>query len=189
MGDFTENNSNNNSYNNKIQNFIDLPKWAKQPPNSNICFSVNEILLAFIEQNIVVHYILFFYDNQFYNSLLNDYVNKIIEEFISLKSELKDFLSINKENLLDLLNINEVTKDIYYNPNIEKFVSIKKYQDNLISKTKCWKENIKFEEENEQIRDFFCNYNNDNDDFEVGYGTNNNKDKIAKEKNKENKII
>ena len=163
MGDFTENNSNNNSYNNKIQNFIDLPKWAKQPPNSNICFSVNEILLAFIEQNIVVHYILFFYDNQFYNSLLNDYVNKIIEEFISLKSELKDFLSINKENLLDLLNINEVTKDIYYNPNIEKFVSIKKYQDNLISKTKCWKENIKFEEENEQIRDFFCNYNNDNE--------------------------
>ena len=99
MSDFTENNSNNNSYNNRIQNSIDLPKWAKQPPNSNLCFSANEILLAFIEQNIVVHYILFFYDNQFYNSLLNDYVNKIIEEFVSLKSELKDFLSINKENL------------------------------------------------------------------------------------------
>ena len=49
---------------------------------------------------IVVHYILFFYDNQFYNSLLNDYVNKILEEFFSLKSELKDFLSINLINII-----------------------------------------------------------------------------------------
>ena len=164
INDWTENNSSkNNSYNNRIQNFIDLPKWAKQPAKSNLCFSVNEILLAFIEQNIVVHYILFFYDNQFYNSLLNDYVNKILEEFVSLKTELKDFLSINKENLFDLLNIDLATKEVYYNPNIEKYVSIKKYQDDLISKTKCWKENINFEDEYEQIRDFFSNYNNDNE--------------------------
>lgn len=166
INDYTENNSSNNinnNYNNRLQNFIDLPVWAKQPINSKLCFSVNEIFLAFIEQNIVVHYILFFYDNQFYNSLLNDNVNKILEEFFSLKNELKDFLSINKENLLDLLNIDLVTKEIYYNPDIEKFVSIKKYQDNLISKTKCWKENINFEEEYDQIKDFFYDYNNDNE--------------------------
>ena len=158
----SENNTNNTSYNNKIQNYIDLPFWAKQPKNSKICFSINELLLAFIEQNIIVHYIIFSYDNQFYNSIIADNFNSSVEEFISLKGELKDFLSINKENLLDLLNIDLITKEIYYNANIEKFVSIKKYQDDLISKTKCWKENINFEEEYNQIKEFFSEYNNDN---------------------------
>ena len=46
-----ENNSSNNIYNNRIQNCIDLPKWAKQPQKLKLCFSVNELFLAFIEQN------------------------------------------------------------------------------------------------------------------------------------------
>ena len=35
-----------------------------------------------------------------------------------LKNKLKNFLSINKENLLSILNIDLITKEIYYNPNI-----------------------------------------------------------------------
>ena len=160
-----ENNSNNNAnnrYSIKNMNFIDLPKWAKQPKDSKLCFSVNELFLAFIEQNIYVHYILFSYDKQYYNTLLSDKINSSIEEIFALKNELKEYLNINKENLFDLLNIKSITKDIYYDSIIEKFVSIKKYQDNLISKTKCWKENVNFEEENLQIKEFFNDYNNDN---------------------------
>ena len=154
--------SNNNSYN-KVQNIIDLPMWAKQPANSNLCFSINELFLAFFEQNIIVYYILYLYDNAFYNTLLNDNVNTNLEEFISLKNELKNFLSINKENLLSILNIDLITKEIYYNPNIEKFVALKKYQNNLISNTKFWKEHISFEEVYNYIKDFFNGYNNDNE--------------------------
>ena len=157
-----ENNPSNNSYNNRIQNCIDLPKWAKQPQKSKLCFSVNELFLAFIEQNIVVHYIIFTYDNQFYQNIMNDTTNTSIEEFITLKNELKDFLSINKENLFDLLNLDSITKEIYYDSNIEKFVGIKKYQNNLISKTKCWKENINLEQEFNKIKEYFNEYNNDN---------------------------
>ena len=157
-----ENNSNNNSNYNRIQNYIDLPSWAKQPKDSKLCFSINELFLAFIEQNIVVYYIIFSYDNQFYQSIINDNVNTSIEEFVTLKNELKDFLSINKENLFDLLNLDSITKEIYYDSNIEKFVSIKKYQNNLISKTKCWKENINLEQEFNKIKEYFNDYNNDN---------------------------
>ena len=157
-----ENNSSNNSYNNRIQNCIDLPKWAKQPQKSKLCFSVNELFLAFIEQNIVVHYIICSYDNQFYQTIMSDAINTSIEEFITLKNELKDFLSINKENLFDLLNLDSITKEIYYDSNIEKFVGIKKYQNNLISKTKCWKENINLEQEFNKIKEYFNDYNNDN---------------------------
>ena len=142
-----ENNSSNNTYN-KTQYFIDLPKWAKQPKNSKLCFSINELFLAFIEQNIVVHYIIYCFDNQYFHTMINDNTNILIEEFINLKSELKDFLGINKENLFDLLNLDSITKEIYYNSDIEKFVDNKKYQENLIFKTKCWKENINLEEEN-----------------------------------------
>ena len=156
------NNNNNNYNNNKIQYFIDLPFWAKQPPNSKLCFSINELLLAFIEQSIVIHFIIFSYDSQFFYSLLNDKINTSIEEFIALKNELKDFLNINKENLFELLNINIIAKEIYYDSNIEKFVGIKKYQNNLISKMKCWKENINLEDEYSQIKEYFLEYNNDN---------------------------
>ena len=48
---FSENNCNNNinnNYNNKSQNIIDLPIWAKQPSKSKICFSINELFLAFV---------------------------------------------------------------------------------------------------------------------------------------------
>ena len=160
---YNNNNSNNNSgYNNRIQNMIDLPKWAKQPINTTLCFSISELFLAFFEQNIFVHFILYNYDKSFYDSLLSDYSNTTLEEFISLKTELKEFLFINKENLLDLLNIDKITKEIYYNADIEKFVNIKKYQDNLISKTKVWKENINYEEEYSLIKEYFNGYNNDN---------------------------
>ena len=155
-----ENSSSNNTYN-KTQYFIDLPKWAKQPKNSKLCFSINELFLAFIEQNIVVHYIIYCFDNQYYQTMINDNTNILIEEFINLKSELKDFLGINKENLFDLLNLDSITKEIYYNSDIEKFVDNKKYQENLIFKTKCWKENINLEEENNKIKEFFNEYNND----------------------------
>ena len=151
----------NNNYSNKLQYFIDLPKWAKQPYKTKLCFSVNELFLAFIEQNIAVYYILSIYDKQFYETILNDNINSKLKEFIPLKTELKNFLSNNKENLLDILNIDIITKEIYYNANIEKYVSIKKYQNNLISETKCWKENINFEEEYNQIKEFFGGYNND----------------------------
>lgn len=117
--------------------------------------------MAFIEQNIAVYYILSIYDKQFYETILNDNINSKLKEFIPLKTELKNFLSNNKENLLDILNIDIITKEIYYNANIEKYVSIKKYQNNLISETKCWKENINFEEEYNQIKEFFGGYNND----------------------------
>ena len=155
-----ENSSSNNTYN-KTQYFIDLPKWAKQPKNSKLCFSINELFLAFIEQNIVVHYIIYCFDNQYFQTMINDNTNILIEEFINLKSELKDFLGINKENLFDLLNLDSITKEIYYNSDIEKFVDNKKYQENLIFKTKCWKENINLEEENNKIKEFFNEYNND----------------------------
>ena len=155
------NNTNNNSFNNKIQNIIDLPFWAKQPAKSKTCFSVNELFLAFFEQNISVYYILFLYDKQFYNSLMNDKINKNIEEFISLKKELKDFLCLNKENFYDILNIDLITKEIYYNSSIEKFVDAKKYQNNIILKTKFWKDNRSLDEENNLIKDYFNEYNND----------------------------
>ena len=155
------NNANNNSFNNKIQNIIDLPIWAKQPTKSKLCFSVNELFLAFFEQNIVVYYIIFLYDKQFYDSLMNDKINKNIEEFISLKNELKDFLCLNKENFFDVLNIDLMTKDIYYNHCIEKFVDAKKYQNNINLKTKFWKDNKSFEEEYNLIKDYFNEYNND----------------------------
>ena len=156
----TENINTNNNYN-KSQNMIDLPFWAKQPANSKLCFSINELFLAFFEQNIVVYYILYSYDKQFYNSLIDDNYNKNLEEFITLKKELKDFLFINKENFLNLLNIDIITKEIYYNPNVEKFVSIKKYQNNLTANTKFWKENISYEEQYNLIKEFFYGYNND----------------------------
>ena len=156
-------NSNNNSYNTKIQSIIDLPMWAKQPAGSTLCFSINEIFLAFFEQNIAVYYILYLYDKQFYNSLLKDKTNTILEEFISLKKELMNFLSLNKENLLNLLNIDIITKDIYYNPPIEKFVEAKKYENKVISNTKFWKEHISFEEEYNHIKEYFNGFNNDND--------------------------
>ena len=161
---FNENNSNiNNNYNMKYPNMIDLPMWAKQPADSKLCFSMNEIFLAFFEQNISVYYILFLYDKQFYDSLLNDNVNKTLEEFINLKQELKDFLCLNKENLLNIINIDTITKEIYYNPYIEKFVDIKKYKNNLVSRTKCWKENNSFEKVYSNIKEFFNGYNNDDD--------------------------
>jgi hypothetical protein len=156
------NNNSNNSFNNKIQNIIDLPIWAKQPANSKLCFSVNELFLAFFEQNIIVYYMLFLYDKQYYQNLIKDKINTNIEEFISLKKELKDFLSINKENLLDILNIDLITKDIYYNSYIEKFVEIKKYQNNIKMKTKFWQDNKSFEEEYNLIKNYFNGYNNDN---------------------------
>ena len=154
------NNTNNYSFNNKIQNIIDLPIWAKQPSKSKLCFSVNELFLAFFEQNIVVYYIIFLYDKQFYYSLMNDKINKNIEEFISLKTELKDFLCLNKENFFEVLNIDLITKDIYYNSFIEKFVEVKKYQNDIILKTKFWKDNKSFEEEYNLIKDYFNEYNN-----------------------------
>ena len=156
-------NNPNNSYNNKNQNqnIIDLPKWAKQTPNSKLCFSINELFLAFFEQNISVYYILFLFDNQYYQSLIDETFNKNLEEFLSLKNELKDFLCLNNENLLSILNIDKITQEIYYNPYIEKFVSIKKYQNNLISNTKFWKENISFQEEYNLIQEYFNGYNND----------------------------
>ena len=156
-------NSNNNSYNTKVQSIIDLPFWANQPIGSKLCFSINELFLAFFEQNISIYYILYLYENQFYNSLLNDNNNTILEEFISLKKDLKNFLCINQENLLNILNIDIITKDIYYNFHIEKFVDTKKYKNNLIASTKFWKENISFEEEYNYIKEYFNGYNNDND--------------------------
>ena len=161
LNDSKINNSSNNNYNNKIQNIIDLPKWAKQPTKSKLCFSISELFLAFFEQNISVYYILNLYDNQYYKSLINETFNKNLEEFLSLKNELKDFLCLNKENLLSILNIDIITKDIYYNANIEKFVCIKKYQNNLISNTKFWQENKSFEEEYNLIKEYFNGYNND----------------------------
>ena len=161
LNDSKINNSSNNNYNNKIQNIIDLPKWAKQPTKSKLCFSISELFLAFFEQNISVYYILNLYDNQYYKSLINETFNKNLEEFLSLKNELKDFLCLNKENLLSILNIDIITKDIYYNANIEKFVCIKKYQNNLVSNTKFWQENKSFEEEYNLIKEYFNGYNND----------------------------
>ena len=163
INESNNNNNSNNSFNNKTQNnIIDLPIWAKQPANSKICFSVNELFLAFFEQNIIVYYMLFLYDKQYYQNLIKDKINTNIEEFISLKKELKDFLSINKENLLDILNIDLITKDIYYNSYIEKFVEIKKYQNNVKMKTKFWQDNKSFEEEYSLIKNYFNGYNNDN---------------------------
>ena len=80
-----------------------------------------------------------------------------------LKNKLKNFLSINKENLLSILNIDLITKEIYYNPNIEKFVALKKYQNNLLSITKFRKGRITFEEVYNSIKGFFNGYNNDNE--------------------------
>ena len=154
------NNTNNNNFN-KIQNIIDLPFWAKQPTNSKTCFSVNELFLAFFEQNISVYYIIFLYDKQFYNSLMDDKINKNIEEFMSLKNELKDFLCLNKENFVNVLNIDLITKSIYYNSFVEKFVNAKKYQNNIILKTKFWKDNIRLKEEYNLVQDYFNEYNND----------------------------
>ena len=108
------NNKNSNSINEKYnnnKNMIDLPMWAKQPKNSKLCFSVGELFLAFFEQNIVVYYILYLYDRQFYNSLIED---QQIEEYKNLKKELIGFLSKYKENLLNLLNIDVITKEIYF---------------------------------------------------------------------------
>lgn len=155
------NNKNNNSINEKYnnnKNMIDLPMWAKQPKNSKLCFSVGELFLAFFEQNIFVYYILYLYDRQFYNSLIED---PQIEEYKNLKKELIGFLSKYKENLLNLLNIDIITKEIYYNSNIEKFVSIKKYKNNLVPKTKFWQEEKGYEEEYGLIKDYFNDINND----------------------------
>ena len=157
-----QNNNININYNNKIQNIIDLPIWAKQPIKSKICFSVHELFLAFFEQNIIVYYILYFFDKQFYETLISDNINKNLEEFLSLKNELKDFLCINKEDLLNLLNIDIIIKEIYFNPIIDKFVDFKKYQNVIEKNTKFWKENKTFEEEYNLIKDFFNCYNNDN---------------------------
>ena len=162
---FSENNYNNNTnnnYSNKAQNIIDLPNWAKQPLKSKLCFSINELFLAFFEQNIIVYYILYLYDNEYYKSLINDNINKNLEEYLSLKNELKDFLSINKENLLNLLNIDKITEEIYYNPNIDKFVEFKKYKNTIIKQTKFWQENKTYEEEYKLIKNYFNGYNNDN---------------------------
>ena len=155
------NNKNNNSINEKYnnnKNMIDLPMWAKQQPNSKLCFSVGELFLAFFEQNIFVYYIIYLYDRQFYNSLIED---QQIEEYKNLKKELIGFLSKYKENLLNLLNIDVITKEIYYNSNIEKFVSIKKYKNNLVAKTKFWQEEKGYEEEYGLIKDYFNDINND----------------------------
>ena len=154
--------NNNSNKNNKNQNIIDLPIWAKQPMNSKLCFSINELFLAFFEQNIIVYYIIFLYDKNYYNSLINDNINKNIEEFFSLKNELKTFLGVNVENIFNLLDIEIVIKEIYYNSNIEKFINIKKYQNNLEAKTKFWKENISYEQEFNLIKDYFNKYYNDN---------------------------
>ena len=161
INDVNLNNNTNNIYNNKIQSIIDLPMWAKQPSKSSLCFSVNELFLAFFEQNIVVYYILFLYDNQFYNELMNDKNNNNIKEFILLKDELKDFLCINKENLLDILNIDIITTEIYYNSYIEKFVDGKKYENNINLSTKFWNNNKSYEEEDNLIKNYFNGFNND----------------------------
>ena len=160
------NNKNNNSINEKYnnnKNMIDLPMWAKQPKNSKLCFSVGELFLAFFEQNIVVYYILYLYDRQFYNSLIED---QQIEEYKNLKKELIGFLSKYKENLLNLLNIDVITTEIYYNSNIEKFVDIKKYKNNLVPKTKFWQEGKVYDEEYGLIRDYFNDINNDTKSME-----------------------
>ena len=155
-------NDNSNNFNNKIPNLIDIPEWAKQPSKSKLCFSISELFLAFFEQNILVYYIIYLYDNQYYTTLMNDNCIKNLEEFYTLKKELKDFLLMNKEDLLNILNLEEITKDIYYDANIEKFVNIKKYQNNnIFGKTKFWKENVGYDEVYNLIKEFFCGYNND----------------------------
>ena len=159
--DLNNNTNNNNNYNNKIQNIIDLPLWAKQPAKSRLCFSVNEIFLAFFEQNIAVYYILFLYDNHFYKEIMNDKINTDVKDYILLRDELKDFLSLNKENFLELLNIDLITKEIYYNSFVEKFVDGKKYES-INLKTKFWKDYKGYDTEYNLIKNYFNEFNNDN---------------------------
>ena len=51
-----------------------------------------------------------------------------------MNKNLEEFLCIIKENLLNLLNIDTITQDIYYNPNIDRFVDFKKYRNTIIKK-------------------------------------------------------
>ena len=152
-----------NNINIKNQQIIDLPNWAKQPPNSKLCFSICEIFLSFFEQNIIVYYIIYTYNKKYYDDLINNNTNDLIGEFLLLKKELKDYLCINKENLFDLLNIETITKEIYYDPIIEKIVQNKKNGNNIISKVKFWIENVSLDELFYNIKEYFNGFNNDID--------------------------
>lgn len=116
---------------------IDYPDWIKQPIETNICFSLSEIIAALFEQVISSKFIIEKYGNGLFD------ITPHLSTCLKLKKDLKDFLI--KQQVNDLyvyLHCEKITKSVYYNALIEKIIEAKTYNMNLKQRfTLYWENN------------------------------------------------
>ena len=149
--------------NNKEDFIIGLPEWLKQPENTKIWFTTAEILIAFFEQKIISSYII----NNFYDikNEFKEYENEI--NIIKENMNKLIFYLNNNKNILNNDFYEEIINNIYYTQIFDDWNNLKKYKIENDSNKLIWKENVTYNNEKENIINYFNKLFNKNVDLYV----------------------
>ena len=109
-----------------IYNFV-LPQWM----HNNKKLTIFQLILGYIEQQILLNYEYFYYSKKIYEYSYSNLIVELYEENKTLVSFVKENYSfynnnddINKKEFISFMEIREITRDIKKSQNYEKKINI-----------------------------------------------------------------